>query len=136
MKTNTAGITIIRSFETLRLKAYQDSGGVWTIGWGHTGGVQFGDMITPALAETLFQSDVQRAERQVNSHQGTWNENQFSALVSFTFNCGVGNLVKLISRPNIEKRILLYCHDKRGEVDGGLKLRRQAELGLFSTTFS
>jgi lysozyme len=44
--TNNAGLQLIESFEGLRLTSYQDSVGVWTIGYGHTKGVKQGQTIT------------------------------------------------------------------------------------------
>ena len=51
MKRSQNGVDFIKSHEALRLKAYQDSKGVWTIGWGHTKGVKPGDVITREQAE-------------------------------------------------------------------------------------
>ncbi len=51
MKTSKAGIDLIKKYEGLRLSSYVDSAGVWTIGYGHTGGVKMGDVITKEEAE-------------------------------------------------------------------------------------
>ena len=51
MKLSQKGVDFIKAHEALRLKAYQDSKGVWTIGWGHTKGVKPGDVITREQAE-------------------------------------------------------------------------------------
>lgn len=132
MKTNAAGVALIRGFERLELRAYQDGGWVWTIGWGHTGGVLPGDVWTPRMAETVFLADLKKSESIVNGFRThTWTENQFSALVSFTFNCGERDLARLIGKPDIPGRIIKYCRDRRGDIEPGLQRRRREELALF-----
>ena len=110
--TNEAGLQLIESFEGLRLNAYQDSVGVWTIGYGHTKGVAQGQTITQAQAEAFLQQDLSSAEGDVNGHGLTLTDNQFAALVSFTFNLGGGNLNKLLSHGQaaVPDRILLFDH--------------------------
>ncbi len=95
MTTNSAGLELIKSFEGLRLRAYLCPAGDWTIGYGHTGAdVHKGQRITAAQAELLLQSDLVASEKGVDKLvAGTAvTENQFSALVSFAFNTGLGNL--------------------------------------------
>lgn len=100
-KTDAAGVSLIENFEGLRLVAYQDSVGVWTIGFGHTGScaaigkgdVCAGMMITRAQAQTLLQSDLAFFENGVNNLLArSVNPNQFAALVSFAYNVGIGAL--------------------------------------------
>ncbi|RXJ96111.1 hypothetical protein CRV00_02700 [Malaciobacter molluscorum] len=98
-KINKLGLELIKHFESLKLEAYQDSVGVWTIGWGHTGGqdgsVYEGLKITIDEAEELLKKDLIIFEEGVNRLiQIEINENQFSALVSFSFNLGLENLKK------------------------------------------
>lgn len=95
MKTNEAGLAIIKGFEGLRLKAYLCPAGKWTIGWGHTRGVRPGLVVSETEAERLLRLDVEDAEADVlKAIRGVpTTDNQFSALVSFTFNVGVGNLL-------------------------------------------
>jgi lysozyme len=102
LKTNARGISLIRQHEQCRLDAYPDPGGVPTIGWGHTGkDVRLGMRITPETAELLFQKDLAQEESVVWRYAGEplsrtmrpLNENEFSALVSFTFNEGIGSLL-------------------------------------------
>lgn len=90
--TSQAGIDLIKSFESCRLTAYQDSAGVWTIGYGHTAGVYAGMTITQAQAEEFLRSDLKTAENAVNG-KVTYpiTQNMFDALVSLTFNIGSGN---------------------------------------------
>ena len=132
--TNQAGLELIESFEGLRLISYQDSVGVWTIGYGHTMGVQPGQTITQQQAQAFLQQDLGVAESAVNKLGLTLTDNQFAALVSFTFNLGGGNLNKLLSQglAAAPDRILLFDH-AGGRVLPGLTRRRQAERALFLT---
>lgn len=95
---NRAGLDIIRTCEGCRLKAYPDpgSGGdPWTIGYGHTGpDVKPGTIITQDEAEGLLIQDVRRFEQGVDRLAPVATDNQFSAMVSFAFNLGLGNLAE------------------------------------------
>ena len=132
--TNQAGLQLIESFEGLRLNSYQDSVGVWTIGYGHTQGVKPGQTITQQQAQAFLQQDLGVAEAAVNSHNLLLTDNQFAALVSFTFNLGGGNLDKLFSQglPAVPDRILLFDH-AGGKALPGLTRRRVAERALYLT---
>lgn len=90
MKTSDRGIDLIKKHESLRLRAYRDAVGVWTIGYGHTGDVDSGDVITEQQAEELLREDLDIVERTIRSTGLQLNQNQFDALVSFTFNVGIG----------------------------------------------
>ena len=85
MTTSDVGIELIKSFEGCRLLAYQDSVGIWTIGYGHTNGVIKDQKITEAQATAYLKEDLAKAEKAVNEKQLGINQNQFDALVSFTF---------------------------------------------------
>ena len=132
--TNNAGLKLIESFEGLRLTAYQDSVGIWTIGYGHTKGVKQGQTITQQQAEAFLQQDLAVAEAAVNRLVLTLSDNQFAALVSFTFNLGAGNLTKLLKNglAAAADRILLFDH-AGGKALPGLTRRRTAERALFLT---
>lgn len=109
------GLDLIKSFEGLRLKAYQDSAGVWTIGYGHTGGVRPGQQISQAQAEQYLRGDVRWAEQAVRDNvKVPISQNQFDALVSFTFNLG----------PNALKNSTLLKKLNAGDYAGA-----QAEFG-------
>ncbi|MFH7244233.1 MAG: lysozyme [Spirulina sp.] len=92
---NAEGLAMIKHFEGLRTTAYQDSVGVWTIGYGHTSmagppQVYPGMVITVAEAEAILQQDLDLFERGVSQALTvTTHENQFSAMVSFAFNVGL-----------------------------------------------
>jgi len=133
MKTSSKGIVLIKSFEGCHLTSYQCPSGVWTIGYGHTAGVSKGMTITQAQADAYLASDLAKYENYVNALKLPLNQNQFDALVSFTYNCGNGNLKKLVKNrrlTQIAEAILLY-NKSNGKVLAGLVRRRQAERELF-----
>ena len=85
------GAKFIKQFEGLRLTAYNDGTGVMTVGYGHTGDVKAGETITQAQADSYFSEDVKWAVDTVNSAvKVELQQNQFDALVSFTYNVGEG----------------------------------------------
>ncbi len=133
MKINDKGIELIKSFEGCSLVAYKCPAGVWTIGYGHTQGVTEGMSITQKQAEEYLKADIAKYEKYVEDTKLVLNENQFSALVSFTYNCGNRNLKKLIANrtlAEIAEAMLLY-KKANGVVLNGLVRRREAERELF-----
>ena len=138
MTINDKGISLIKSFEGLRLKAYKalPSEKYFTIGYGHYGAdVKEGQTITEAEAEALLRADLKKYEAKVNKYSNyKWNENEFSALVSFAYN--IGNIDGLTkkgerSREEIKKVWTSYCKAGGKELPGLLQ-RREAELKLFN----
>lgn len=136
------GLSLIKRFEGCRLTAYQDSIGIWTIGYGHTSGVSKGQTITQVQADRYLKADCANAEKAVNKYHSKyhWNQNQFDALVSFTFNCGSGNLKKLLNNgqrtiAQISAKIPAY-NKAGGKVLRGLVNRRAAEKELFDRPIS
>lgn len=136
MQTGTQGKNIIKHFEGCRLTAYKCPAGVWTIGWGHTGGVTKGQSITQEQADKYLEQDLKKYEKYVNDIvPHNLNQNQFDALVSFCYNCGPGNLQKLVNArtlPQIAQAMLLY-NKGGGVVLAGLVRRRKMEQELFLT---
>jgi len=141
MKTSSKGIDLIKKYEGLRLDAYLDAVGVWTIGYGHTLNVKSTDVITLDEAEYFLRQDVEFAEKEVNKHNLNINQNQFDALVSFVFNLGVGNfarstlLRKIKSNPNdptIRKEFERWIY-AGGKILNGLVRRRKEEADLYFT---
>jgi len=140
-RINEAGLAIIKEFEGLVLTPYQCPGRVWTIGYGHTRTVKPGMVITPGQAEQLLLDDLRLAERAVSrSVEVPLNDNQFSALVAFVFNVGIGNfgrstLLRLLNRGWYEQvpAQLSRWNRASGEVYGGLARRRAAEARLWNT---
>ena len=93
MRTSQRGLNLIKSFEGLRLQAYQDSVGVWTIGYGATRGVKAGMSITKEQAERMLLNDVQRFEPEIERLvTAKLSQNQWDALICFTYNLGAANL--------------------------------------------
>lgn len=143
MKINEAGLNLVKEFEGCYLTAYKCPAGVWTIGYGHTGKVDGkaiceGMKITKTKATELLKEDMEAFEKAVTNCSALTfepNENQFSALVSFAFNCGSGNLKTLVkdrSAAVVAEKILLY-NKAAGKVLNGLIRRRKAERELFLT---
>lgn len=90
---NQNGLNLVKHFEGLYQKAYLCPAKVWTIGYGHTKDVSEGDVITEKEAENLLCDDMQySADAVTRIINVPLNDNQFAALVSFTFNCGEGAL--------------------------------------------
>lgn len=137
MKISNNGLALIKRYEGCRLTAYRDAVGIPTIGYGHTKGVKMGQTITEAQATAYLLEDVAKSEDSVNKYVALYNFNQdmFDALVSFTFNCGVGNFRKLIdnglrSAKQISEALPLY-NKAGGKVLAGLTRRRNEEKALF-----
>lgn len=140
MKINEEGLELIKSFEGLRLKAYRDQVGVWTIGYGHTGPeVTQGYTVTEDEANSLFEADIEKFESGVvDLVLPLLNSNQFSALVSFAYNLGIGSLkrstlLELVNESEFEaasREFLKWSH-AGSKVDLGLVKRRKAERDLF-----
>lgn len=137
MKISNNGLALIKRYEGCRLTAYRDAVGIPTIGYGHIKGVKMGQTITEAQATAYLLEDVAKSEDAVNKYVALYNFNQdmFDALVSFTFNCGVGNLRKLVnngarSAKQISEAILLY-NKAGGKELAGLTRRRKEEKALF-----
>src|SRR5690625_142505 len=92
MRLTEEAIDLIKRWEGLRLAAYQDQAGVWTIGYGHTSGVRRGDTCTEAQAEAWLRVDLEEAEAAVRRLVSVpLGEHQYGTLVSFTYNLGAGN---------------------------------------------
>lgn len=84
-----SGLHLTEHFEGCRLKAYQDQGGVWTIGFGHTLGVEAGDTCTLAQAYCWLLADVKDAVHYVTCLvRVPLTQGEFDALVDFVFNVG------------------------------------------------
>lgn len=137
------GIDLVKHFEALYLKAYQDEVGIWTIGWGHTGlkhndgTVYRGRTITEAEAEALLKYDMNVFERRVDRLVHVpLSDDEFSALVSFDFNTGGledSTLLRMLNagdRTGAADQFLRWV--KAGGVTlRGLVRRRKSERNLF-----
>lgn len=137
MKTSTAGINLIKQFEGCRLNAYKPvpTEKYYTIGYGHYGADVAPNMvITQAQAEIMLGIDLAKYEQAVEHYaMFPLSQNQFDALVSFAYNCGVGNLQKLVNGRNALQTAdaMLKYNKAGGKVLNGLTRRRQAERDLF-----
>lgn len=136
MKTSKAGINLIKSFEGCLLKESHKLDGVPTIGYGHTGNdVKIGMTITRTKAESLLKKDLAKFERYVNELPYKFKQCEFDALVSFTYNCGCGNLRNLTKAGTRSKEVIatkLLAYNKcNGKVLAGLTRRRKAEQKMF-----
>lgn len=139
MRTSQSGLSLIKSFEGLRLQAYQDAVGVWTIGYGATRGVKSGMSISKEQAERMLLNDVQRFEPEVQRLiTAPLNQNQWDALLSFTYNLGATNLEsstlrRLLNAGNYAAAAEQFARWNKagGQVLAGLTRRRQAERDLF-----
>lgn len=130
----------IKDAEGLRLTAYQDGGGVWTIGYGHTGADVRANLTIPlSEAERLLTKDLKTAEGYVNTGVLVkLTQNQFDALVSFVYNVGGGafqssTLLKLLNAGDYEGAAnqLPRWNKDNGKVVQGLINRREKERQLF-----
>jgi lysozyme len=150
MEFSDNGLALVKKLEGFRARAYPDSGGKMTIGYGHLivpgDGVPRGDILEEVQATGLLKRDIQKAVDCVNGCvTSTINQNQFDALVIFAFNVGNhalqnSTLLKCVNKEDFDgasKQFMLWCkvHNAQGmfvEVVG-LKNRRKAEVALFNT---
>jgi lysozyme len=133
-RINAAGLALVKASEGLRLTAYQDQGGVFTIGYGNTEHATPGLAITEGQAEEWLLDDLASAEGDVAQYAPpSLTDNQFSALVSFTFNLGGPALRTLLSHGVDEIPSQLLRWDRIGEREiPGLLARRQREAALWN----
>jgi lysozyme len=138
MKINR--IDLIKKHEGLRLEAYLPTpNDVWTIGYGHTHTTKQGMKITEKQAEALLRRDIAWAEKAVNNLVVVpLTQNQFDALVSFTFNVGEGafgssTLLRLLNSRDYEGAANQFprWNKQKGKVLCGLTRRREEERKLF-----
>ena len=140
MKTSAEGIALIKKFEGLELNSYQCSANVWTLGYGHTQGVAEGDSCSEEEAEIILVNDLKEFETYVNALVDVeLDQNQFDALVAWTFNLGPTNLrtSTLLKKLNDGEYHNVPSEIKRwnragGQVLDGLIRRREAEALLFA----
>ncbi|RZG78363.1 lysozyme [Acinetobacter sp. WCHAc060033] len=138
------GFQIIREFEGLRLEAYKDTGGVWTIGYGtikYPNGerVKQGDVCTKGQAELWLINDSKWVDACLDKYVKTKiNQNQFDALASFVYNIGESaftkstmlNLINQSKLNDAANQFDRWIYDN-GKVVEGLKNRRAKEKQLF-----
>ena len=120
-----ASAAIIRVFEGCKLEAYQDSGGVWTIGYGHTANVRKGMAITQEFADTLLAQDAAALFKAVEGRPLL----EAAALVSFGYNCGIGSLERVLAG---HAMLTDFDKDRTGNVLTWLQTRRNFEETLIA----
>ena len=91
MRASSTLIAAIKKFEGVRLTAYQDSVGVWTVGFGHTAGVKKGDKITEYQAEQLLREDLKKFEAVADKCKRIATQGRYDAILDFIYNCGPAN---------------------------------------------
>ena len=138
---SAAGLAMTKSFEGLRLTAYQDVASVWTIGYGSTiPTVHPGEVITEQEAEQRLIANMQTAVSAVNELVTVAiTQGQFDAMVDFCFNVGQGNFRNstLLRRVNAgdfagaAAQFLVWVY-AGGVVQEGLDRRRRAEAEMFA----
>jgi len=141
---NKKGLRLVKDFEGLYTKAYYCPAGVLTIGYGHTGAdVKRGMIITEKQAEKILENDLASVSSRVQPLiKAKVNSNQLSAIISFTFNCGVGalsrsTLLKKLNSCDYEGAADEFLKWNKATVNGvkkvlaGLTRRRKAERDLF-----
>ena len=144
LRTSAKGLALLEEFEGLRLKAYKDGGGVWTIGWGTTRingkPVTEGMTCTKEQAREWKLADMARFESDVkNAIKIPLTQNQFDALVVLTYNIGGAGFLKSTlahhinaGKPIFEDLFTRWNKDN-GKVVDGLTRRRKAEYALYIT---
>ncbi|MEG4207740.1 glycoside hydrolase family protein [Microcoleus sp. Pol7_A1] len=139
---NQEGFKLLTTFEGCELTAYDDGGGVWTIGYGHTGDDVYPELtISQTQAEELLREDLEKFESYVeDAVEVEIDDNQFSALVCFCFNVGPGTegfggstLLKLLNNGDYQGAANQFpvWNKVNGEPWPGLTRRRLAEQALF-----
>lgn len=148
MRASEAGLNLIKHYEGYRTKPYRCSAGLWTIGYGHL--INDGRVLPPDYnrvflkdeIDALLATDIKRFERGVSRYCPVkLTQNQFDALVSFSFNLGLGVLQRSTVRQKINRgdiagagKVLLKYNKSSGKVTKGLVLRRNDEYALLMST--
>lgn len=142
MKISQQGVDFLKKEEGFRNKAYRDSVGVWTIGYGSTGShVGPGQRISDAEGEALLREDLQRFENIVNAKiKQPMTQNQFDAMVSLAFNIGTGGF----ANSSVAKRFnegdtagaadAFKMWSRAGRHKNLLAKRRGREIAMFTGT--
>lgn len=143
MKINNAGLTLLKSLEGCRLKAYKLKGERnYTIGYGHSdASIKEGMCITQSQADNYLINDLAKFEKYVTNYAvkkfPELNENQFSALVSYCYNRGLGGLKEVLQFSDtiteLSNNIVIFWGKNKNYKDALIK-RRQKEQQLFNTS--
>ena len=139
MQLSKTGIELLKHFEGCELKAYQDSVGVWTIGYGHTKGIYEGLEITQSEAEKMLVDELPEYEGYISDKVVPMlQQHEFDALVCWVYNLGPTNLSSstMLKKLNAGEFKEVPFQMKRWDKAGGQPLlgltrRRNAEALLF-----
>lgn len=135
-------IDLIKRWEGCVLEAYEDVGGIWTIGWGTTGpGIQEGLTITQTTADSMLLGHIRELGLSLTDLVGnSLSQNQFDACICLIYNIGMGafrksTLLKLLKAKDFKEASLQFSlwNHVQGKVVTGLTNRRAAERALFET---
>lgn len=136
-RINELGLNLIKSFEKCKLDAYQDQGGLWTIGWGHL--LDKGDKTrkwTQKEADEMLQKDLEKFEKICDYVKVPVTDNQFSALVCIAFNIGMmgfknSQLLRKLNNNEDPTTAWMNWRFVNGIESKGLVRRRNAEIDLW-----
>lgn len=145
---SSAIVNYIAAKETFKPLAYQDGGGVWTIGYGYTWNVTAGTVWTKDYGVLMLGQVAHIVNRQINRVvKHVLNQNQSDSLTSFVYNVGIGTFMKsdtgkyleslLIGSEDLNKleaaahAMMNYIHDNTGKVEAGLVTRRTEEFSIW-----
>lgn len=139
MKISEDGLELIRNFEGCETSAYQDSVGVWTIGFGHTKDVEEGQTCSMEDAETMLADEMDEYEGYINDMvRVDLQQHEFDSLVAWVYNLGPTNLgestmLKVLNGGQFDRvpDEMNRWNRAGGEVLEGLVRRRQAESLMF-----
>ena len=141
MNISEAGLELIKRHEGMRLIAYQDSVGIWTVGYGHTGSdVGPGVTISKEEAAELLREDIGEAEACIEEHvMVDLTQGQYDALCSFVFNLGCGafmrsTLLRMLNESDYDGAAQQFLRwvNAGGQKLPGLVKRRADEMALFT----
>jgi len=139
MKISENGLELIKKFEGCETTAYQDSVGVWTIGFGHTKGVEEGQTCSIEDAESMLADEMDEYEGYINNMvKVELQQHEFDALVAWVYNLGPTNLgestmLKVLNGGQFDRVPDEMNRWTRagGKILEGLVRRRQAESLMF-----
>lgn len=140
MRASQTLINQIKKFEACMPTAYQDSVGVWTIGYGHTNGVKKGDKITQYQAEQFLKEDLAKFEAVADKCKRLSTQGKYDAVLDFIYNCGPANWNSSTLKKYIEggrktwecqEEFLKWVYAKKVKL-GGLVTRRIWEANRFA----
>ena len=139
MKISEDGLELIKKFEGCETSAYQDSVGVWTIGFGHTKGVEEGQTCSIEDAESMLADEMDEYEGYINNMvKVDLQQHEFDSLVAWVYNLGPTNLgestmLKVLNGGQFDRvpDEMNRCTRAGGQILEGLVRRRQAESLMF-----